>query len=159
MAVAYIGLGSNMHEPLRQVRTAMSELDAIKLTTIVKTSSLYKSQPVGPQDQDDFINAVAMLETDLSPEALLDQLQAIENQHQRVRDRHWGPRTLDLDILLYDRNQMNNERLTIPHKEIANRAFVLLPLFELAPDLAIPGIGNITQLIDKLDEQRLEKLE
>ncbi|MGE6608407.1 2-amino-4-hydroxy-6-hydroxymethyldihydropteridine diphosphokinase [Halomonas sp. NPDC076908] len=133
--LTYIGLGSNLASPLEQVRQALVELAMLPLSRLVATSSLYVSRPVGPQDQPDFINAVAALETRLSPLALLDQLQALEQQHRRQRQRHWGPRTLDLDLLLYGNSQISTPRLNVPHPQMTARAFVLAPLAEIAPSL------------------------
>lgn len=133
--LAYIGLGSNLSTPVEQVSQALSELATLPLSRLVATSSLYASRPVGPQDQPDFINAVAALQTRLSPLALLDQLQALEQQHRRQRMRHWGPRTLDLDLLLYGQLSIDVPRLRVPHPQMVKRAFVLVPLAEIAPTL------------------------
>ncbi|WP_136254897.1 2-amino-4-hydroxy-6-hydroxymethyldihydropteridine diphosphokinase [Onishia niordana] len=143
---AYIGLGSNLDDPLTHVERALGELDRLPLTRVAGASSCYASRPVGPQDQPDFINAVAHLETRLSPLSLLDQLQALEQRHARVRQRHWGPRTLDLDLLLYDNQCLHHPRLRLPHPELANRAFVVVPLHELAPSLELPGLGALATL-------------
>ncbi|MGQ4878208.1 2-amino-4-hydroxy-6-hydroxymethyldihydropteridine diphosphokinase [Billgrantia sp. LNSP4103-1] len=143
---AYVGLGSNLDAPVEQVRRALEELDALPLTTRMAASRLYVSRPVGPQDQPDFINAVAHLRTRLSPLALLDQLQSLEQRHRRVRQRHWGPRTLDLDLLLYGNETLELPRLRVPHPEMASRAFVLLPLAELTPQLHLPDGRRITTL-------------
>ncbi|KUJ87259.1 MAG: 2-amino-4-hydroxy-6-hydroxymethyldihydropteridine pyrophosphokinase [Halomonas sp. 54_146] len=134
---AYIGLGSNLASPIDQVRQALSELATLPLSQLVAASSLYASRPVGPQDQPDFINAVAALDTRLSPLALLDQLQALEQQHRRRRQRHWGPRTLDLDLLLYADEHIDTPRLRVPHPQMNARAFVLVPLAEIAPTLVV----------------------
>ncbi|MCB8889112.1 2-amino-4-hydroxy-6-hydroxymethyldihydropteridine diphosphokinase [Vreelandella malpeensis] len=138
-ARAYIGLGSNLDEPLAQVRQAIKELGQLPLTTLHGTSSLYASRPVGPQDQPDFVNAVAAIDTGLSPLALLDQLQALEQRHRRRRLRHWGPRTLDLDLLLFDDETIVHSRLSVPHLHMRDRAFVLVPLAELDPALLLQG--------------------
>ena len=130
----YIGIGSNLDDPVAQVRQALDELSGLPLTQRIAASRLYRSRPVGPQDQPDFINAVALLRTRLSPLALLDQLQALEQRHRRVRHRHWGPRTLDLDILLYDDIIIDDDTLTIPHPDMKNRDFVLIPLNQIAPN-------------------------
>ncbi len=134
----YIGLGSNLDDPAHQVRRAAEALGKLPLTERLGLSRLYASRPVGPQDQPDFINAVARLRTHLSPLALLDQLQALEQRHRRVRQRHWGPRTLDLDLLLYGNQRIDVARLSVPHPEMCRRAFVLIPLAELSPGLALP---------------------
>ncbi|MEQ6918061.1 2-amino-4-hydroxy-6-hydroxymethyldihydropteridine diphosphokinase [Halomonas aquatica] len=136
---AWIGLGSNLEGPREHVERALGELDRLPLTRRVDASRLYASRPVGPADQPDYINAVAHLMTRLSPLALLDQLQALEQRHGRVRGRHWGPRTLDLDLLLFDDCRLTLPRLTLPHPEMARRAFVLVPLAELAPAMEFEG--------------------
>ncbi|MBV0934211.1 2-amino-4-hydroxy-6-hydroxymethyldihydropteridine diphosphokinase [Marinobacterium weihaiense] len=138
MTRVYIGLGSNLEDPRQQVSDALLELDDIPASRVVARSSLYRSDPVGPPGQPDYVNAVAALETELAPETLLDALQAIEQAHQRVRKIHWGPRTLDLDILLYGDHIIDSERLIIPHAWMLERNFVLWPLAEIAPDLHLP---------------------
>lgn len=135
---AYVGLGSNLDDPLMQVKSALDALGRLPLTRLAEHSSCYASQPVGPQDQPDFVNAVAALDTQLSPLALLDQLQALEQRHRRRRLRHWGPRTLDLDLLLYGNEVLAMPRLTVPHPHMASRGFVLLPLSDIAPELRLP---------------------
>lgn len=144
----YVGLGSNLDNPAAQVRRAIEELGTLPLTECTAASRLYASRPLGPQDQPDFINAVALLSTRLSPLALLDQLQALEQRHRRVRKRHWGPRTLDLDLLLYGNETLNLPRLCVPHPEMTARAFVLLPLAELSPALELPGGRHIKALVE-----------
>jgi len=158
MARAWIGLGSNLEKPAQQVTEAFAELRKLPETQLVRTSSLWQSKPFGPQDQPDFINAVAEIITDLEPLALLTGLQAIEDLHQRKRERRWGPRTLDLDILLYDEQVSNNERLSLPHPGISERAFVLCPLSELDENLHIPGKGSVKQLIQQLGKQALSEV-
>ncbi|MFQ3790078.1 2-amino-4-hydroxy-6-hydroxymethyldihydropteridine diphosphokinase [Halomonas sp. A29] len=150
LADVYVGLGSNLADPVVQVRRALDELDSLPLTRRVAASRLYASRPVGPQDQPDFINAVAHLRTRLSPLALLDQLQALEQRHRRIRQRHWGPRTLDLDLLLYGNETLKLPRLQVPHREMESRAFVLLPLAELAPRLLMPNGRRIADLAETL---------
>ncbi|GAB2790053.1 2-amino-4-hydroxy-6-hydroxymethyldihydropteridine diphosphokinase [Halomonas shantousis] len=129
---AYIGLGSNLDDPQRQLEQAFAEFDRLPLTRLLRRSRLFASAPVGPQDQPDYLNAVAELSTRLSPLALLDQLQTLEQRHRRVRQRRWGPRTLDLDLLLYDEQHWDTPRLSLPHPEMHRRGFVLVPLAELA---------------------------
>ena len=158
MTVVFVGLGSNLDSPQQQVSNAIDELDAVDATDLLACSFLYKSRPVGPQDQDDFVNAVAKLETGLAAEALLDALQEIENRHGRRRLKHWGPRTLDLDILSYGNNIIATERLTVPHPEIPNRTFVLKPWADLEPDWIIPGFGKVTDLLTDSREAMPEKL-
>lgn len=143
---AYIGLGSNLESPRNQINRALVELEHLPLSHLVAHSHLYASRPVGPQDQPDFVNAVAALNTRLSPLALLDQLQALEQRHGRQRKRHWGPRTLDLDLLLYDNARIELPRLRVPHPQMSTRGFVLIPLAELAPTLRLPDGRDIASL-------------
>jgi 2-amino-4-hydroxy-6-hydroxymethyldihydropteridine diphosphokinase len=158
MQTAFVGLGSNLGRPVSQVRDALHELDALQGTRLMHRSSLYRSAPLGPVRQPDYINAVAMLETRLAPYALLDRLQAIEQDHGRVRGRRWGPRTLDLDLLLFGDRRIASERLRVPHPEIARRPFVLFPLNEIAPDLTLPGIGPLASLLRDLPGDGLRRL-
>jgi 2-amino-4-hydroxy-6-hydroxymethyldihydropteridine diphosphokinase len=138
--IAYIGLGSNLAEPIKQVQAAIAEINKIEHSKVINVSSLYLSKPMGPQDQDDYINAVLALETSLTPIELLDALQNIENKAGRVRkENRWGARILDLDIILFGNEIINNERLTVPHYGMKVREFVLLPLAEIAADLVIPA--------------------
>jgi len=136
--ITYIGLGSNLDQPLQQLRDAVIELASLPDTNLITTSSWYQSPPMGPQDQPDFINGVAKLQTSLSPRQLLEALQAIEQTHLRKKDRHWGPRTLDLDILLYGGQIIDNTDLQIPHPGLHLRNFVLLPLAEITEQLIFP---------------------
>lgn len=146
MSRAWIGLGSNLDDPPARVRQALDWLDQLPRTRRRRTSSLYGSRPVGPADQPDFINAVAELETGLAPTVLLDALQALEDRAGRVRRRRWGERSLDLDILLYDDRVVNEPRLHIPHPRLAERAFVLVPLAEAAPELRLPDGRAVAEL-------------
>lgn len=142
MSIAYIALGGNLGDPAATLRSALRELDQVPNTRVLQHSRFYRSQAVGPGEQPDYVNAVARVESALSPHELLDQLLAIEASHGRVRDgRRWGPRTLDLDLLLYARLQISDARLTLPHPQIMRRNFVLAPLVELDQDLEIPGHG------------------
>ena len=163
MTTVYIGLGSNLSgnigSPEQHVIAAIQSLGEIQSTRTISISSLYKSKPVGPQDQDDYINAVVQIETDLEPLALLDNLQAIENEHGRVRNERWGPRTLDLDILMFGEEIIQNDRLTIPHPEILNRSFVLVPLAEINSNCVIPKKGLISDLLSDIDQDGLEILQ
>lgn len=143
---AYIGLGSNLENPGAQIRQAIIALRKLPRTTLQALSNIYKSNPLGPQDQPDFLNAVALVSTALPPETLLDQLQQIEQQQKRVRNRRWGPRTIDLDILLYGELVLRSERLTIPHPEMTHRDFVLAPLSDISPDLLLPNGKHLSQL-------------
>ena len=156
---AYVGVGANLDEPRRQVETALVELDGLPATRVARVSSLYRTPPMGPQDQPDYINAVAELETGLGPLALLDELQRLEHLHRRVRgSERWGPRTLDLDLLLYGALTLDEPRLTVPHPGLAQRAFVLVPLAEIAPDLEIPGLGRVRPLREAVSAAGMEKL-
>lgn len=148
MNTVFVGLGSNLDEPLLQIKRAIASLKEIKDTKFISVSSNYRSAPMGPQDQPDYINAVVKLDTNLSAENFLDELQSIENKQGRVRNQRWGARTLDLDILLYGDNLINTERLTVPHIGISERNFVLYPLSDLVDDdFEIPGIGKINELL------------
>ena len=153
----YIGMGSNLDNPIQHINTAIKELQQIDQVSAVLVSSLYRSAPVGPAGQDDYINAVAKVTTQLSPESLLDKLQAIENQHNRVRVERWGARTLDLDIVLYGDLKIDTPRLTIPHLSMRDRNFVLVPLAQLNNELMIEGIA-IGELIKQCPAGSLEKI-
>lgn len=158
MATAFIGLGSNLGQPLSQLLRAFDELNTLPSTRLVARSSLYRSAPLGYTDQPDFINGVAQVETSLTPRQLLEALLDMEYRHGRVRDFLNGPRTLDLDVLLYDDLTLHEHGLTLPHPRIGERAFVLLPLLEIAPDIVIPGVGPAAELLYNCEDQRLEKL-
>ncbi|MEJ2115834.1 MAG: 2-amino-4-hydroxy-6-hydroxymethyldihydropteridine diphosphokinase [Gammaproteobacteria bacterium] len=156
---AYIGLGSNLSDPQTQVTSALEEINSIPDTHVLKVSSLYVSQPMGPSDQPEYVNAVAKISTSLSPEQLLDKLQGLEQVHRRKREgKRWGPRTLDLDIILFGDLQMETKSLQIPHYGVAEREFVLIPLQELQANLIIPGKGAIEVLISQLPAYELKKL-
>lgn len=147
MPRAFIGLGSNLHGPREQIRRALQALDALPESRLVAASRLYRSPPMGPADQPDYINAVAALETGLAPLELLHGLQAIERDFGRQRLRRWGERIIDLDLLLYDGLRLDLPGLILPHPGLGARAFVLRPLAELAPGLAIPGLGRLEELL------------
>ena len=153
----FIGIGSNLADPLQQVTSAIVELAQLQDCQWLGASSLYRSAPVGPAGQDDYINAVACLETTLSPESLLNALQQLENAHQRERIERWGARTLDLDILLIAEQIIDTARLSVPHPYIAQRNFVLVPLLELAGDIPI-GQSSLQQLLVNCPPGSLEKL-
>ncbi len=156
---AYIGLGANLNNPKQQIEVAFKALANLPNTQLLLRSSLYQSPPMGPQDQDDYINAVAKIETSLTPIDLLDQLQSIEKTQGRVRKaERWGPRTLDLDLLLFGDQAIECERLTIPHYGLRQRAFVLLPLQEIAPELKLPDGTPINSIVEELTEQGITKL-
>ncbi|MEE9343228.1 MAG: 2-amino-4-hydroxy-6-hydroxymethyldihydropteridine diphosphokinase [Gammaproteobacteria bacterium] len=156
--LVYIGLGSNIENPVRQLSVAFLELNELSETCLVAHSSLYQSAPMGPQDQPDYINAVAQLKTALIPTDLLDCLQYIEREHKRVRSRHWGERTLDLDILLYGDEKINSDRLTVPHPGMTKRNFVLYPLSELDSTITIPGKGALVDWVDRSSQRGLQRL-
>lgn len=155
---AFIALGSNLENPTSQIQQAFEELKQLPGTHLISCSSLYQSAPVGRLDQPDFINAVAYIETELVPHDLLNALLNIEKNHGRVRESLNAPRTLDLDILLYDDLQCQDEELTLPHPRMSQRAFVLKPLMEIAPDCHIPGLGHIAPLLAACNEQQLEPI-
>lgn len=141
--IATVGLGANLNDPAAQVEYALAELDRLPATRLVARSSLYASAPVGYVDQPDFVNAVAQVETALAPRALLAALLDIEHRHGRERSFRNAPRTLDLDLLLYGDARFHEDGLTLPHPRMHERAFVLLPLLEIASDATIPGHGRV----------------
>jgi 2-amino-4-hydroxy-6-hydroxymethyldihydropteridine diphosphokinase len=153
-------MGSNLDNPINQIESALQALGSVKRSTLLAHSSLYRTRPVGPQDQPDFINAVACLKTCLDAEDLLEQLQAIEQAHRRIRSGlRWGPRTLDLDLLLYGQERIETPHLRVPHPEMANRAFVLMPLSEIAPgEMEIPHIGRLQDLMSSTSGEGVERL-
>lgn len=177
MVVAYIGLGSNLELPQQQIESALGELHDLPKSRCLAQSSRYRSAPMvstgmvstgmvskkgGPQDQPDYINAVVALETELEPQVLLQALQTLENAHGRVRTEHWGPRTLDLDLLLYGDQVMDSDQLTIPHPGLYERNFVLYPLAELSAnyglEVPIPGKHSLRDLLMNCEPDGLEKL-
>lgn len=157
----YIGIGSNLADPKQQVLDVLPHLDQIKQTCLVSSSSLYKSAAVSDIPQEDYINAIACLTTQLQPLELLLELQAIEYAFYRQRsdDLKWAPRTMDLDIILFGNIRQDDSHLCIPHAEMHNRLFVLLPLLEVAGDLYIPGLGSISYLIKQAPALRIHKLD
>lgn len=155
----FVALGSNQDDPVAQVTRAFDELRSIPQSSLIARSSLYRSAPLGPQDQPAFINAVAQLETRLEPEALLDALQDIEKRAGRVRKaERWGPRVLDLDLLLYGNCTLDTPRLQVPHYHMHARSFVLYPLAELAADLILPDGTPLQQLLQNCPSTGLERL-
>ncbi|WP_119395316.1 2-amino-4-hydroxy-6-hydroxymethyldihydropteridine diphosphokinase [Salinibius halmophilus] len=153
----YIGLGSNLSEPLMQVKTAVEQIATLPETVLVATSSWYRSKPVGPQDQPDFVNGVAEIDTTLGPMALLDALQELEQKHGRQRLRHWGERTLDLDIIVYGELSTTLPRLLLPHPFAYQRGFVLQPLAELAPELQLSG-KSVSSWLAAVDTSDLRQI-
>lgn len=154
--IAFIGLGSNLSGPREQVSRALRALGSLPHTRVLAQSSLYRSAPIGFLEQPDFINAVAKLETTLSPRALLDALLDLEHKCGRTREFRNAPRTLDLDVLLYDDLRYHEHGLTIPHPQMHLRAFVLRPLLEIAPDCVIPGTGTVKEALQGCRQQELE---
>lgn len=155
MTLVYIALGSNLASPLEQVNAAVNAIGEIPESQIVAISSFYRTPPLGPQDQPDYLNAAVALETTLEPEALLDHTQRIELQQGRVlKAERWGPRTLDLDIMLFGDRVINSERLTVPHYDMKNRGFMLWPLFEIAPDLHFPDGTSLQQRLTHLGAEK-----
>lgn len=156
---AYVALGSNLGDPQATVQAAFDALRTLRDGSLVAASSLYRSAPVGLKNQPDFINAVAALDTQLSADDLLDELFAIEARFGRQRAFHHAPRTLDLDLLLYGSETRSTARLTLPHPRMHERAFVLLPLVEIAPEAVIPGHGPAAALLEGVRDQVLARLE
>ena len=158
-AVATIAVGANLGNARTNVACAMDELGRIGATRVRARSDLYRSAPVGPAGQPDYINAAAVLETSLLPLELLDALQAIENRFGRDRSvQRWGPRVIDLDIVTYRDRRMDEERLTLPHPEAHHRCFVLVPLAQIAPETLIPGHGRVRDLVRKCDTGAVQRL-
>ncbi|WP_431022109.1 2-amino-4-hydroxy-6-hydroxymethyldihydropteridine diphosphokinase [Erwinia rhapontici] len=158
MIRVYLALGSNLADPLHQVQSALNALAAIPDTTLVATSSLYRTPPYGPPDQPDFLNAAVALDTRLDAESLLNHTQRIELEQGRVRKAHrWGPRTLDLDIMLFGELTLNTPRLTVPHYDMHNRAFMLLPLLEIAPELCLPDGTRLADILATLDSSSIRR--
>jgi 2-amino-4-hydroxy-6-hydroxymethyldihydropteridine diphosphokinase len=158
MTLAYVGLGSNLLEPLEQVRAGIDALARLPGTQVMRRSSFYRTAPVGFSEQPDFINAVCEIDTALSAESLMQSLLTIEREQGRVRTVPGGPRTLDLDLLLYGDFAVTTEALTLPHPRLHERAFVLYPLNEIAPDLVVPGRGSVADLMRYCVGQPIERV-
>ena len=158
MHLAYVALGANLADPTTQVRAALTALTELPQSELLRASSLYRTAPVGIVHQPDFINAVAALETTLAPHDLLAALFAIEAAFGRRRDYHHAPRTLDLDLLLYDDQVIDSPQLTLPHPRLHLRAFVIAPLLEIAPDCRIPGRGLASAWLPAVSTQAIERL-
>lgn len=159
-ARVYLGLGSNLDDPARQLCQALESLSRLPAVSLVAYSPLYRSAPVGgPPNQPDYLNAVAALDTALTPAQLLSLLQALEHSQGRVRTTRWGARTLDLDLLLYDQLISHDPSLTLPHPRLHERAFVLGPLHDIAPQLIIPGHGPVSELWANCQKHGLIRLE
>lgn len=158
-STSYIGLGSNLEKPEIQIQSALEALANLPQTCNLRCSHWYSSKAIGPGEQPDYINAVASIDTRLSPMALLKQLQSIENDHGRQRNIHWGARTLDLDLLLYDNQCIDSAELQVPHPEINNRNFVLYPLNDLSPSLVFPNGQPLSAIISNLSLDGLCRIE
>jgi 2-amino-4-hydroxy-6-hydroxymethyldihydropteridine diphosphokinase len=158
LTLAYVALGANLANPELTVKAAIAALDGIAQSTRVAASSLFRTAPVGLKHQPDFINAVAALDTQLEPQALLDELFAIEQQFGRRRSIRNAPRTLDLDLLLYGDTTLATATLILPHPRMHERAFVLAPLAEIAPHIAIPGRGSVLSLLDACADQAIARM-
>lgn len=160
MTTAYVGLGANIGDPQANVRAAMDALADAPHTHVIARSPLYRTRPWGMPDQPDFINAVVTLETTLSARELLAELHVLETRAGRTRDGvRWGPRTLDLDLLVYGRDTVDEEGLHVPHPRLAERAFVLLPLADVADELDVPGMGPVSRLLDRVDTAGCRRLD
>ena len=155
MTRCFIALGSNLEQPLQQVKTAIQELSDLPASSLLHYSHWYQSSAVGPGEQADYINGVAELHSSLQPLALLDALQAIEHAHQRKKLERWGPRTLDLDLLFYGDQCINEPRLSVPHPSILERNFVLLPLAEIAPAWVLPNQLTVSQHLQQHPQEKL----
>jgi 2-amino-4-hydroxy-6-hydroxymethyldihydropteridine diphosphokinase len=156
---AHVGLGSNLDDPERHVRQALQELGQLPHTQLIACSSLYRTAPVGKLDQPDFVNAVALLTSALSPRELLAELLALEARHGRVRGERNGPRTLDLDLLLLGDQVVHETGLEVPHARMHERAFVLLPLAEISPGVVIPGHGRVEDLSARFGDQGVSRID
>lgn len=158
MTVAYVGLGSNLNHPKKQVKTALRHIQQLPQTCITRISRLYETAPLGPQNQANFINQVIVLKTSLTALNLLKALQEIENAMGRARQGRWGPRVIDCDILLYGNDRMTSETLTIPHPGLTTRAFVLYPLLEIAPDLILPTGKTVQQCVATCSSDTIKRV-
>ncbi|MCX8960836.1 2-amino-4-hydroxy-6-hydroxymethyldihydropteridine diphosphokinase [Erwinia psidii] len=153
----WLAVGSNLAAPLLQVQAALDALAKLPQTRLVATSSFWRTPPYGPADQPDYLNAAVAMDSELTPEALLNHTQRIELEQGRVRkDHRWGPRTLDLDIMLFGNQTLNTPRLIVPHYDIHNRAFMLVPLLEIAPDITFPDGRRASDMLARLDSGAIQ---
>ena len=159
MHTVYLGLGSNQSDPISQIKIATELIEKIETSKIIKKSSLYESLPVGYLDQPNFINQVISLQTSLSPAELFERFQQIEFQLKRVKKIVNGPRTIDIDILLFNQEIILTNDLTIPHPRMLDRAFVMIPLLEIEPNILVPKISNLKEILGKLDKKTLTKID
>ena len=159
MQRVYLGLGANLNSPKKQLDNAVIALKSLPNSEFIACSHYYASKPMGPQDQPDYVNAVACINTLLEPEQLLDLTQAVERDHGRVRkEERWGPRTLDIDILLFGDQVIDTPRLTVPHYGLVEREFVVYPLLEIAPSLVLPNNQSLADITKTLPLNDLQKL-
>ena len=158
MAAVFLGLGSNLGDKEANIREALERLARHPDVRLKRVSSLYEAAPVGFADQPDFVNAVALIETELGPADLLHIVVSIEDDMGRVRNRHWGPRVIDIDLLLYNNVEIAAPELAIPHPRMMDRAFVMAPLAEIAPDLELPGGRKPGEVLEGLKDQRVRRL-
>jgi 2-amino-4-hydroxy-6-hydroxymethyldihydropteridine diphosphokinase len=159
LTTAFVALGANLDGPARHVARALRELDRLPRSRVVRRSSLYRTAAVGGPQQPDYVNAVAEIDTTLEPGPLLDAMLALEQAHGRQRSVPNAPRTLDLDLLLYGDRRLEEARLTLPHPRLHERAFVLVPLAEIAPDATVPGRGRVRDLLGKVDRSGVEMMD
>lgn len=150
MAISFLSLGSNLGDRLDHLSKAITALANQPKIKVLKVSSVYQTKPVGGPEQEDYLNAVVKIQTELSALELLDVTQSIENNEGRIREVRWGPRTLDIDVLTYDDLISADEKLTLPHPRISERAFVLVPFFEIDPQATISGLGKIADLYNQI---------
>ena len=150
MATSFLSLGSNLGDRLDHLSKAVTALAKQPKIKVIKVSSVYQTKPVGGPEQDDYLNAVVKIQTELSAHELLAVTQSIENNEGRVREVRWGPRTLDIDVLTYDDLISTDEKLTLPHPRISERAFVLVPFFEIDPQATISGLGKVADLYQQI---------
>lgn len=160
MTKAYVSLGSNLDNPVERIDAAFRAIAGLAETTLIRRSPLYRNPAVGPGSQPDFVNAVAELATDLDPQSLLAALKSIESaQGREPSEMRWVPRVMDLDILLYGDCEIEDDGLTVPHPELPNRRFVLKPLWDIAPDIEVPGQGPLRELLERAPAHELKQIE
>ena len=155
--IVYIGLGSNIEQPYLQIKNAIIALGKLPAITVIRDSGYFKSKPMGPEDQPDYVNAVVEIETSMDAAELLKHCQLIEKQQGRIKSRHWGERTIDLDILLYADQQIQTRELCVPHPGICQRDFVFMPLLKLNPDIKVPGTGLLNDIVKIVEKPTVEK--
>jgi len=149
--IAYIGLGSNLNQPLQQIKNAIEALNALSEVTVIINSGFYTSKPMGPEDQPDFVNAVIEIQTSMNALELLDSCQLIEKNQGRIKTRYWGERSIDLDVLLFSDQKIETDNLIVPHPGICLRDFVYMPLLKINPEIEIPGEGLLKDIVQSTD--------